>query len=428
MSPDNNNNNMDDLDFSDLDLDDTADAGFDDEAADTGADDGNPAAPAKKSSMMFYAIAGVVVIGVVVLGLFQFGILGGSSRQPYTAENAGGTMMPGGDAAMAQQGAQPGTSDPFNVMGTPDQLPADQQQNAAPTPADQAAMAEAMTPSDSTGAPAAPMTEDMPVTSVMPGSSTQDGQTAAEGSTIPMPAPVGDNVPAAAPVATQGPATETPAPAAMDQPAPTVMETAMKDSAAPSTPAQAVAEAAQTPAATPAVAVSSSDMSAIMDRLDAIEKRLDAQQSGSSASPAMSAEVQDLKAAVARLENPEPSVSSSSSSEDAKPAPKKAAAKKPAKKKTTAKKAAPKSAGWDKPYDGGAVGGVTASSAPAPSGSAAGYSLRAAQPGVAWVSDANGTLQEVRVGDTLPGIGRVNSISQSGGAWSVNGQSGRLSQ
>ena len=57
------------------------------------------------------------------------------------------------------------------------------------------------------------------------------------------------------------------------------------------------------------------------------------------------------------------------------------------------------------------------------------WELRAAQPGKAWVSKKG--QQDVRpvvVGDTLTNIGRITSISYSGGRWIVQGTSGRISQ
>lgn len=65
--------------------------------------------------------------------------------------------------------------------------------------------------------------------------------------------------------------------------------------------------------------------------------------------------------------------------------------------------------------------------APAPAKS--NWVLRAAQAGEAWVSrGAQGSLQSVKVGDSLPGIGRVTAISQRDGVWVVVGTNGSLRQ
>lgn len=397
MSPD--NNDVDDLDFSDLDLDDGSESGFEEEAEES--DIPQKGRAAGKKSALFWPVAGVVILAVIGLGLWQFGIIGGgSSREPYVAEGVqpGGTMIPGTEAAALAQ--QQGASDPFNVMGTPEAAPSE------------SAMAEAMTPGSAAPAldpnASQPMIDDMPVTSVMPAGEAQ--QPAVEGSTLPMPAQPGDTVPQAAPVETAGPATETPVSTALaEAPTPTVMDAAV--------------EAAAASAASAPVNVTATDLNAIMERLEAIEKRLDAQAAAPEASPAVAGELQDLKEAVARLENREPAAAAEE------PAPKAAPKKKTARKAPAKKK--PATSQWDKPYDGGAVGAVasvtttTVSTAAAPTG---GYSLRAAQPGIAWVSDSSGALQEVRVGDILPGIGRVNGIAETNGVWTVSGQNGRLTQ
>ncbi|QQG36451.1 MAG: hypothetical protein HYS17_01270 [Micavibrio aeruginosavorus] len=54
--------------------------------------------------------------------------------------------------------------------------------------------------------------------------------------------------------------------------------------------------------------------------------------------------------------------------------------------------------------------------------------LRSAQPGVAMVSSKKtGDMKTVRVGDLLPGIGRITSIDKQGGRWVVLGTQGSLS-
>ncbi len=59
---------------------------------------------------------------------------------------------------------------------------------------------------------------------------------------------------------------------------------------------------------------------------------------------------------------------------------------------------------------------------------AARWVLRAATPQEAWVaaSESSKELRPVKVGDELPGIGRVLAIRQSGNAWSVVGSNGAI--
>ncbi len=59
---------------------------------------------------------------------------------------------------------------------------------------------------------------------------------------------------------------------------------------------------------------------------------------------------------------------------------------------------------------------------------AAGWVLRAATPDSAWVSKgANAPeLQQVQVGDTLPGIGKIRAIEQTGDRWTIIGTQGKI--
>lgn len=57
------------------------------------------------------------------------------------------------------------------------------------------------------------------------------------------------------------------------------------------------------------------------------------------------------------------------------------------------------------------------------------WELRSAQPGTAWVAPGGkGEIQTVEVGDTLPGLGRITSVSFVDGHWVVEGTQGRLSR
>ncbi len=66
--------------------------------------------------------------------------------------------------------------------------------------------------------------------------------------------------------------------------------------------------------------------------------------------------------------------------------------------------------------------------APAPVKAEVPWILRAAQPGEAMVSrGVEGEMSPVRVGDQLPGIGKVLSIGNETGRWVVQGSTGRIS-
>lgn len=54
--------------------------------------------------------------------------------------------------------------------------------------------------------------------------------------------------------------------------------------------------------------------------------------------------------------------------------------------------------------------------------------LRAATPDAAWVAPSKETtsLRQVRVGDTLPGIGKIRAINQNGASWEVIGSKGSI--
>lgn len=437
------NDSVDDFDFSDLDLE-----GGDDNYDEPATDD-EPQPKAKKgpdiTTLAIYAAIGIAVIGVVV---WQMGLLGGAKApvQQAQTENA----APG----------QPATSDPFNVMGTPteqQEMQLDSDNAAAGAQGGQngqggakggmpADMTDAMTPSGagtpSSGAVPMPDGQAPSVTSVMPAGETEGSaipgvagpNTPAAGSeTIPMPDTVPDSVmttPAGAPPAAVTTTTTTTA-APVPTPAPGA------EAAAPSAASLAVTPVPAEPAApavtttTTSVSTGETDtnaaaLSAIMDRLDAIEKRLDAQPAANdNTSPAMASELQELKATVARLE----SGSSSSARSDTASAPvKKASApvkkKKTVKKKSSSSKSSSKAA--DAPYNGGATLNGNAASASSGGATSSQYRLRSAQSDVAWVSDGSGSLREVRVGDMLPGIGEVRSIQQNGSSWSVVGSDGRI--
>lgn len=134
----------------------------------------------------------------------------------------------------------------------------------------------------------------------------------------------------------------------------------------------------------------------IVSRLDDVESQINQiKQSGNSQIKDMSDTISSLKTELGAIKSA--------------PAPKVAAAKTPSvAKKKSVKKAVPKKR-VSKPK--------------------VSWELRAAQPGKAWVSQkGQDNMQPVVVGDTLSGVGRITSISYSGGRWVVQGTSGRIRQ
>lgn len=426
------NESVDDFDFSDLDLEGGED-NFDEPAA------AEPRAK-KGPDIMTLAIYGVIGLAVIGAAVWQLGLLGGSTK----------SAVPQEQQAQADGAPQAATSDPFNVMGTPStteqqDLQMDTGGAQSPTGGVNPDMADAMTPSGA-GTPtsaAIPLPVDAGqapgVTSVMPvgeaaGLATADSAIPGVGTpsipsapamdaadSIPMPNTVPDSVmQTAVPEETTTTAAAAPTPVVTAQPAPS------EPAAIPAVPAEA--PSAATTDNQVGGGIDAGALTAIMDRLDAIEKRLDAQ-NNNDASPAMANELQELKATVARLEA---GGASSVRSDDMAAPVKKASA--PVKKKSTAKKkttskSPPKrssNAATDAPYNGGAIkSGTSSSSASGPVSSQ--YRLRSAQQDVAWISDGSGSLREVRVGDMLPGVGEVRAIQQSGGTWSIVGSDGRIS-
>lgn len=64
-----------------------------------------------------------------------------------------------------------------------------------------------------------------------------------------------------------------------------------------------------------------------------------------------------------------------------------------------------------------------------PLASSSSWVLRAAQPGVAWVSQGmEAPITRVSVGENIPGIGTVQSVSKQGALWVVIGSNGRITQ
>ncbi len=148
-----------------------------------------------------------------------------------------------------------------------------------------------------------------------------------------------------------------------------------------------------------------SKLDQLITRMESLEKKITEQPVPSINNN--SAEISELKSAIERLETrvsrlsdspaPKPQISTSYNEEPSKVVVKKS----PPKRKIAATK--PKAASkWE---------------------------LRSARPGEAMVGKSGEAgLQTIRVGDSISGIGQVQSISQSGGRWVVQGSTGSIGQ
>ncbi len=409
-------NNHDDLDFSDLDLDGASD-GFGDDA-DTGAhDDAAPAKPRTNPVLMYAFIGLIVLAGAGGIAAWQMGLLGGgtpAAPAPYTAD--AGQPQPGmgmDPNAMPVVQDAAGANDPFNVMGTPSGQPV-LGPDGMPIP-DNAQFDATGMPIQQDQLPPVALDGDIaeaPVTSVMPAQAPALITPPVEGSTVPMPQPVPDIVP---PTTTADGMT----PAASGEAIPLTPETAGMPVV--NAPIDAPSGTAATLA--PDSFTTTPQPTAANDALIQENEQL-------------SRELSDLRSELAALRAEKDKAVNAAAKAEAKasaPVTSEAAPKAPVKKKTAAKKPAKKKAvsQWDKPYNGGAVIGSSQTVAPnatVPVLTDGNLSLRAAQEGTAWVADGSGRLQEVRVGDTLPNVGTVQAITQSGGQWSIVGSQGRVSQ
>lgn len=158
-------------------------------------------------------------------------------------------------------------------------------------------------------------------------------------------------------------------------------------------------------------------LDAAVSRIDVLEKRLAEQQAQTPASAqTSSAEIANLRNAVDRLEtkvsqlsNTQVVRSTSSSFNDNAPA------------KVVVEKAAPAK---KKRSTSGSSASKKQSST-----SSAKWELRSARPGEAMVGKpGQADLKILRVGDSAAGIGQIQSISQVGGTWVVQGTTGSIKQ
>ncbi len=392
-------NQVDDLDFSDLDL---GDESF--ESGDFDDGDTNSEVTSEKkdyTSYIVYGLTGLVVLGIAA---WQLDLFGSSTPEPFRADD-----VPMNDQ-MNNQSADllPGSNDPFNVLGTPDQLPT---QQTAQDDSNNPLIFDAMQPADSMSSDTLSDEDAMAMANEQSADfiPAQNNPTPTlEGDTLPMPQQPD--------VLLTDTATPTPAEAMVDAPD-TNNETAFV--------AEPTIETEKPlPTATPSktASIGNSDVNAIMTTLDAITKRLDTIETrleNTDNTPAPSKDINDLQKAMVALESKLKTVEKKA--ED-KPKVTNAPAQTTVSKKASVKKASVKkksTSKWDQPYDGGAILDKTTSVASATTTSSGLYSLRAAQPGKGYIDDGSGAILEVRVGTIIPNMGQVTSISDNNGQWMV---------
>ncbi|PZP57320.1 MAG: hypothetical protein DI586_00630 [Micavibrio aeruginosavorus] len=178
----------------------------------------------------------------------------------------------------------------------------------------------------------------------------------------------------------------------------------IKKAEAPPT-ATPVVNAETQPASFESSSALESKLDQLISRIDSIEKKISDQPVSGGVN---SDEIASLKSAVEKLESrvsklaetPMPQRSESSVSYDDQPS------------KVVVKKSAPKRK-------------ITT---PKPAASSS-WELRGARPGEAMVGKSGqAELKTVRVGDNIAGIGQIQSISQTGGRWIIQGSTGSISQ
>lgn len=393
------NNNNDDIDMTDdlsdddlldADLDSFDDENFDDENWEEPVQN----QPVKKKSSLFT----ILLIGTAVViggGILFFQLVQSPAPAP--------------DAAQVAQApdAVPATPAPANdLMAIQDAPPIPDANIAAPAPAqpqggfmNNPAELEQSLNQAQTGV-TAPPSQEMSLQTIDQAAPIAPtiNQTTGSNEALPVPQtlPSIDQIKKAPTVQaeTLAPAPEVAAPAIQPTPVQETPPVAAQNTTSTSTPV----------ATAPADAALNAKLDQVMTRLDALEKN---QSSGVAAS---SPDLTRLTAALTRLENKvdqlsssRPSTPSAASYEDDAPikvTPKPRA--RPVKKKEPAYSPPKKSDNWV---------------------------LRSARPGEAMVAkDGQADLKTIRVGDSVVGIGQIQSISQIGGAWVVQGTSGRISQ
>ncbi len=166
------------------------------------------------------------------------------------------------------------------------------------------------------------------------------------------------------------------------------------------------------------VAAAADDMKSLASRLAALEKQIQSlqEEQGDLAEKAQKTEKSLKDVALAAVKQQRDIKSAAPSS--APSAPTSVQEPEPAKAKEQ-----------DTPKQQDGLQAPAAASAPKKAQSGPRYTLRAANPQIAYVARAGSRqLIQVRVGDSLSGIGQVRSIDSEGGRWVVRGTSGTIRQ
>lgn len=387
--------------------------------------------PRKKSGKLF----NVVLIVLAIAGggaLFYFKFMGGKLPagvpQVAQAPQDAGTVMPPAintDGVPASDDPMAGLSNPANSLpGAPDAPP---MPDAVTLPMEGQPSGDMLTAADNATLPlpaspfdgAAPAVTDNNMagdTVTLPG---MDGSDAANSPAAfgEAPAALGDVTPPAAdmPTGIEAPVDTAALPAPVDTAAPAPADMQQGSAAAlpvaTEVPVAPVMDnsAAATTAAPVAAPVDTAAISALEERVMALESSL----SGLQSSMVTKGDLSRLEDMIGRLEK----AAAKSAAAPKKEAPREepAAAKKP-----VAEKPMTLSADLSKPA-------AAKKASPALSTR---WVLRSAKPGTAWLSE-NGSqeLRTVSIGDTVPGLGKIQNISKnSTGKWVVLGSQGVVNQ
>lgn len=243
-----------------------------------------------------------------------------------------------------------------------------------------------------------------------------------------------ETAPTPAPTATPTPAGVTSAPEAPDTPTKTPTEaTPSPSETAPTAVAASSSNApAAEPAADPAQNQKLEELTAEKETLSARNKDLESEISGANAKiDQLSSMLADMQKKIEALEKTPKAEEASASSDSSEPAKDVAAPEPsaPAEKanilvpaKPTNRPETPPAAKKKSPPASPRI--ATSSSEDTPR-----WVLRSAQNGRAVVSDrSTGDLRSIQVGDTLRGIGKIQSISSQNGRWLVQGSQGQVKQ
>lgn len=222
------------------------------------------------------------------------------------------------------------------------------------------------------------------------------------------------------------PVTETsPSQPEVDTPAPELVSEEPEPVPAPVTTPEpapvAVTEPAPAVTAEPKVDVTAMATADLGVRLEALEKRLDQVSAAADKAPAAEqSAIQALDQDIRALKTDLGKISSRLTALENRPAPVAAAAPKAEPTPAPQVVIAPAPTVTDAPKVEVKKPATTATAKPAVPAPV--WSLRAAQPGEAWVSEGQSKeLRKVSVGDTLAGIGKIQQIRQVSGRWEIVG-------